>query len=626
MGSNLANIALGVARASRNRSVLQDTPADIIQFIESPWGIHMPLFPVQRVILKAYYGLELDDKDTFEVYSDWHLNKIRNFTEAGYLRYLHDEGRCNVREIVPGKPKTELVLSIGRRGGKTLLSSCISSYESYRLIMKGDPKSYYGISPSTTIQIIAIATDKDQAGLLYTEVSGHFRGCDFFGPYTANNTLSYARFQTPSDIEKYGRYADNPSAMASVKVTFRSCIAKGLRGPGNIVVIMDEAAHFTDGGQSSAEAVYTAVTPSTSTFAPKDPNDKRKPIGDVEGKIISISSPLGKQGHFYKLFQTGMKGGKAGASMLCIQAPTWEANPTLPASEYEKHYHKDPTIFFTEYGGEFTDRTRGWLERPEDLIACVDKTRRPMTNGIPRQPHFIGIDLGLVNDATAVAIGHHDLIGGQKKIVLDLVDQIKAGEGKFSDVTRLEFDDVADWILQLSKRFYLAEGMFDQWTGIPFEQALEKRGLRQLKSVVMTKALNSEIYRNFKDVMWDKWLVLYDWPIPADTSQGAHCAYLEELFELQAEYQSKYVTVVHAPQIEGKHDDRSDALVRMIWMASNALGNMKHMTGTRGGFATLGSYQAFESMWRKSRIKALRGGSSPERQIPRQGRQSLRTR
>ena len=72
----------------------------------------------------------------------------------------------------------------------------------------------------------------------------------------ANNTMSYARFQTPMDIERHGSYSAN-SAKATLKVTFRSCVAKGLRGA-NICVILDEVAHFTDKGQSGAEAVYNA--------------------------------------------------------------------------------------------------------------------------------------------------------------------------------------------------------------------------------------------------------------------------------------------------------------------------------------------------------------------------------
>ncbi|HIB01887.1 MAG TPA: hypothetical protein EYO31_08520, partial [Phycisphaerales bacterium] len=430
----------------------------------------------------------------------------------------------------------------------------------------------------------------------------------------ANNTQSYARFQTPFDIGNYGSYRDDPTAKATIKVTFRSCVAKGLRGAGNLVVILDEVAHFTDAGQSSAENVYNAVTPSTSAFSPKDPLDSRVPIGPVEGRIISISSPLGRQGQFYKLFQLAMKGGKAAEGMLAIQAPTWEVNPTVPASEFEKHYLKDANVFFTEYGGEFTDRSRGWIEKEQDLIDCVDPQAKPRTSGQTRQPYFLGLDLGLVGDATAVAIGH---ISPEGKIIIDLVDQIKAGEGKFEDASRLDFEDVADWIAGFCKKFYIVEGMFDQWSGIPLEQNFRKRGIKQLKTHHFTKQSNSQIFQNFKDMMWDSRLVLYDFPV---VDGATHCHYIAELLELQAKQHSKYVTTVEAPNIEGKHDDTSDALVRMVWLASQRLGNMRHMSKKSSGRFNPQDSRRKQSAYRDSFRKSRLGGSHPDRQSPKGGR------
>ena len=570
---SLSSIAIASSAKAGKQS---EKDADIIEFVESSWGLKMTLFPVQRVILKAHYGLELDDKDTFQI-SDWRRRDWETHTEKSYLKKLYDEGRCNIGEVIPGKQRREMILSIGRRSGKTTISACIAAYETYKLIRKYDPQKYYGLPASNNIQIISVATDKDQAGLLYQEVSGHYRNCGFFGPYTANNTMSYARFQTPKDVERYGRYIETPDAKATLKVTFRSCVAKGLRGAGNICVILDEVAHFPNAGQSGAEEVYNAVVPSTSAYSQKDPDKPTVPIGDVEGRVILISSPLGKQGLFYNLFQIGMRGGKASENILAVQAPTWEVNPTVPAQEFEKHYLKNAAVFFTEYGGEFTDRTRGWIEKREDLYACVDPTRRPVRSAPARKPHFIGIDLGLVGDGSAIAVGHLEKDG---QVVLDLVEQIKAGEGKFKEKERLEFDDVADWVLEISKRFYLVEGIFDQWAGIPFEQALNKRGLSQLKSVSMTKILTSQMFQNFKDLMWDRKLSLYDRP-NADT-EGSE-PYLQELLELQAKVESKHVVTVEAPQTQGKHDDMSDAIVRMVWLASNNIGKEKYISGARFG-------------------------------------------
>jgi hypothetical protein len=530
---------------------------------------------------------------------------ISDFYRAGYFYSPVYRSKPISSEVYDlNVPEGESFIANAVCNHNTFISSCIAAYETYRLIQKEDPQKYYGMPAGSPMQLISVATDRNQAGKLYQDVSAHFSNSVYFKPYTANNTMSYARFQTPADIEKFGSYADNQSAKASVKITFSPCKAKALRGFANIAVIFDEMAHFgSDGKQSSADEIYNAALPSTSTFTKKD--SAGRPIGPVESKLISISSPLGRQGQFYKLFQDGFKGDSNSSEMLCIQAPTWEVNPTIPSAEFERNYLKDPNVFFTEYGAMFSDRTRGWISRPEDLHSVIIPNLRPASMGLNNQVYFAGFDLGLSGDGSAIAIGHvsHSDPSGPK-IVLDLVDYIKAGEGKHKDQERLEFDEVADWVYAYSKKFRIVEGIFDQHVGIPFEQALQKRGLRTFRKENFKPQLTSDIFQTFKDLMWAQKLQLYNHPLEDNQE---FCDYLQELLELQANVRSKNVITVEAPKISGKHDDRADAIVRMVWLASKQMTSHKLVSG----FSSFGDVSAGRS------LRPYLGGSDPKRQAVR---------
>lgn len=528
----------------------------------------------------------------------------------------------------------------GMTNHNTHISACIAAYETYRTLLKGDPQLYYGLPPGEDIQLISVATDTTQAGILYNKVKGLFNACDFFSAYRANSTQTFARFQTPKDIDMFGRW-DEDGKQASINVTFRSCIAKGLRGAGNLVAILDEVAHFTNAGQSSAEEIYQAISPSLSALTPKDPDDLTIPLSDIsEGRMILISSPLGRQGKFFELFQFAMKGGPSTANMLAIQAPTWEVNPTIPAGEFEKEYAKDSNKFLTEYGGQFSSRTLGWIEVHSDLLACVQPDLRPRSRGLPRTPHFMGIDFALAGDGTAIAIGHIEA----DKVVLDLIEERRIGLGQYVNHERLDYEEVADWVLDLSRRFLIEEGMFDQWAGIIFEQALQKRGLQQIKSEHFTRPKASQIFKNFKDLMYEHRLMLYD-DMPdqdktglseesfreameaaeaGEAKQQGPISYLQELLELQATVKSKYVIEVEAPKVMGKHDDRSDALVRMVWLAAQKLGNIGYIAGQSRPLG--GSAAQRDAAAVRARLAARAGGTHEQRQVRIRGRRIGRTR
>jgi hypothetical protein len=130
----------------------------------------------------------------------------------------------------------------------------------------------------------------------------------------------------------------------------------------------------------------------------------------------------------------------------------------------------------------------------------------------------------------------------------------------------------------------------------------------------MTALLNSKIYQNFKNMMWDGRLVLYDWPLE---DGHAHCDYIQELMELQAEVKSKYIITVQAPKMEGKHDDRADALARMVWAASQNMSNFKYVA-TANQARIPARHQLSSRQMAQGMLRARQGATSPDRrpQVP----------
>lgn len=603
---------------------------NILDYVESKiYGLGITPSPFQRFVIKMYYHLPLDDKvknvELTEPFGDGDIVKYR-FTEKELLSYLYNEGRCNIKE--QDHVRRELILVCGRRSGKTLFSSVFASYELYRLLCLGDPQEYYGIPPNNRIQIISVATDKEQASLLFSELSGHINKFQYFAPYIQNNTQSFINFRTPADIERNGPSLKQGEKFVSytgktgIRATFKASVAKGLRGAGNIVIVLDELAHFKNKGQASGKDVYDAVTPSTLAFAPKDPLTGKAIPGSNESRVINISSPLGQSGHFYDLWCQALAGGEKAKNMLAIQAPTWEMNPGVDREFLRQKYYADPATFAVEFGAQFAGGGVGWLERESDLLACCPPDYLPSETGIVRHPYYVGFDIGLVNDSSVICIGYPDSEG---YIHLVYHEKWKAGVSweesnphlvspsceyatHLASVTRLDFDAIADWIEILSRKFTFVKGIFDRWAGIPLEQALLKRSLTQFKGEYFSNDELSKMAQTVKMLMIDNKLRLYNHPTSETKPKSPH---IQELLNLEADYLSKYRVLVHKPKTPNASDDFYDAYSRMVWLC--------HEAGTKGVYIappnqgrSLPAVSSYSSQMRK----AL-GGNMPPRIDPR---------
>jgi len=548
-----------------------ESEKNIIEFAEAQWGLGMgslpgvpPLYPVQKFIFKCFYNIPLDGSDSRPIIIKDRFNEKERFrfNELEYLTYMLDEGRINVKEITgdPKDSRQNLVLVIGRRGTKTSTISVLVAFEMYKLLKRLNPQEYYNIMPDDEIRISCIATNQEQASELFRRIAGHLERADYFKKYRNKPTLNYMQMSTQRDIEQYGE-----GARPSLRIVASPCSGRGIRGHNNIIAILDEMAHFFESetaDDKSDRVIYDAVTPSVARF--------NSPTGEPHGKVISISSPLNRTGKFFELFERSLE--PDCADLLMIKAPTWEVDYTLAPKFLRARYGENPISYMTEFGAEFSDRVTAWIDNEQILRVNIIPGLRLRDISYERIPHFMGVDIGLKGDGTAIAICH--IVKRESEGVLKDFVELDCSEVRYAADEGKDYfhpEEMAEWIASFAEKFFIVSGMLDQYMGLALLPILhDKKGMKQIRIENMSRELNSQIYQNLMGKMLDNTLRIPESPDKhvVDGKQTCDIPLVTEMLRLQAKFYSKYQVSVAAPQVKDAHDDLSDAYARAVYLAT----------------------------------------------------------
>jgi hypothetical protein len=544
---------------------------DIIEFCSAEWGLGLgtvtgtpPLYPAQKFILKCYYGLELDGSSNRNIIINDQFNETERyrFNEIEYAKYLFDEGRINKPLI--DHAFDHIVLVVGRRGGKTSLTSCIIAYEAYKLLSRYSPQEYFGIMPEDDIRLTCVSTSKETASELFNKVTGHLDRSEFFRRYRLESTKQSMYLQTQRDIEKYGR-----GKRATISIHVAPCSAKGVRGHGSIVIGLDEMAHFFEdekakglvtGSDKNDRSIYNAITPGVAKF--------KSAIDNVFcGKIICISSPSIKSGKFYEEYERSFKSDVN--DLLMIQAPSWELDPNMSSEYLRSKFRENPIVFRCEHGAAFDDRLKGWIEDPEVVRQNIVPGLRYKDRSSERIAHFMGIDIGLKNDGTAIVICHsvQEIVGGIRQNLLE-IDAAEVRYASLENKSHFVPDEMADWIAGFTQKFYIIKGLMDQWYGMAIVPLLEGKGLKQFEYREFNENTNSTVFQNLLTHFISQTIRFPDVDKVMSNKVG-DTELIAEILSLQAHQKSKYIIAVAAPERDGAHDDLSSALSRAVLLASD---------------------------------------------------------
>lgn len=588
------------------KTLKDDSERNIIEFAESPWGLGLgsnpdapPLFPVQKFILKCAYNIPLSGSENRQIIIKDKFNEKERFrfNELEYLHFLGEEGRINIKEVTgnPVDTRPNILLVIGRRGLKTSTISILIAFEVYKLIRKFSPHAYYNIMPNDEIWVSCIATQQEQASELFRRITGHLEQAECFKRYRNKPTLNYMQLNTERDLEQFG--GNRPS----IRVVAAPCSGRGLRGHNNICAVMDEMGYFFESETSadkSDKMVYDAVTPSVARF--------NSPTGEPHGKVICISSPNTRKGQFYDLYQRSFESNCN--DLLMIQAPTWEVDYTLSSKYLRAKYSENPLSFNNEFGAQFSDRIYAWIENEQVLRLNIIPGLKTKTHSYERLPHFMGVDVGLQNDGTAIAICHivkkETPNGFRDFIELDCV------EVRYAKDEGLEFfhpEDIADWIATFAEKFFIVKGSMDQHYGLSIVPQLHKKGFKQIQMTHTSREFNSRVYQNLMSKMLDGTLRLPEGEEKVrDGAKVKDHPLIAELLVLQATQHSKYMISVEAPKVAGMHDDMSDAYSRAVFLATEYMstgGGVSKQNVTESTSGSLGG--SYKQYVRKSKMNVL---------------------
>jgi hypothetical protein len=305
------------------------------------------------------------------------MHQIVNFARDTLGVTLHPGQAAALSEYYESGKQNWLLLA-GRRSGKSLLSDVIACYEALipdfeGMVRKGEDR-----------YILLVSVRQDSAGL-------HIRNI---------HKLLKHRKEIGSMIERVAEdriILSNGCVILSLPAS-----ARAARGYTASALVLDEAAFFVDTlGNSSAEAIYTALEPTTATFGDK-------------ARIVITTSVGAKTGLVYDLYDRANQGDLD--EWYVTKAPTPEMNPAVSEKTIRNALKRDAEGGAAEYLCEFRERTEAFFTS-EAVDQCIDKNAKK--RGGTGSQYIMAIDPALMKDRYGFGIAH-------KENGVAIIDYVKA--------------------------------------------------------------------------------------------------------------------------------------------------------------------------------------------------------
>jgi len=529
------------------------------------------LKPVQKIILKCFYRKSVGNEDLELTDEEIDLCK-----KLG----LNDPDRGNVlRKYESGDIFRELVLVWGRRSGKDFLSAIIALYEAMKLleVPGGDPHAYYNVA-AADINILTIANSKGQAGIAFTEIREKLLDSEYFKDKFVKEGISALsiRLLTPKDRLENRDFVESNLGIkttGSVNIEVGHSNSHTLLGKSCFVLILDEVASYKNtGGSASGDRIYSALTPSIISYYRKEPvfDEDGEAVLDeyglqledtiFDGKIISISSPRGKEGKLWDMFSQSDLHNET----LACRLPTWHVFPDRSRESLKKTY---PTMseqdFEMEFGAEFAGTVGHNFFSEDHVNLCFKKNIKSVTAGQAGYIYFLHLDPASTSHNYALAMVHKQIFLNPETKKADfyiIVDMVKYWHP--TPNRPIDGYEVDKFVINLKRFFRVGMVTFDSWNSSESRMRLLKSGMPH-KETRFSNRYKMIIYSEIEQLVNAGKLI-----IPAD-SPASELLRQEMLNLLRKPIPTGY-RIGPRKDGDGVHtDDLIDAVAGACYMAMN---------------------------------------------------------
>lgn len=192
------------------------------------------------------------------------------------------------------------------------------------------------------------------------------------------------------------------------------------------------------------------------------------------GEILN-STPLGEDGHFYRMYTHSSLQNSSSPVYNGYHWPS-SINPLItPEYIEEKRATKSKAAFEQEIMGNFVAGYGKWFDRLA-IQECIDHDLEQMQIGDRSKQYVYGIDLGIEGDPTVVTVC--EVVGTKKLIVRHIAAFLK--NPQTHDYTHIDsYDDVVEYVADLHhmRGFTALQVNVDASNQSYVSTMLEKRGL-----------------------------------------------------------------------------------------------------------------------------------------------------